>query len=163
MHIKIYRNYCNSSRPFRLKVQTGFIKKLVDFSRFHCTVDFIPDPPWFSCGSVPQTDHFLSIRWQFKVKGNNTGHLTKTCTCVFMTSTQKKTWIGDLTALVTLSNILIKQVEAKKSMFKKNWFQANGYEQEKAFLIRRLDSIVQNWSTQDAVKKTMTLLLMMMI
>ena len=31
-----------------------------------------------------------------------------------MTSTQKKTWIGDLTALVTLSNILIKQVEAKK-------------------------------------------------
>ena len=80
-----------------------------------------------------------------------------------MTSTQKKTWIGDLTALVTLSNILIKQVEAKKSMFKKNWFQANGYEQEKAFLIRRLDSIVQNWSTQDAVKKTMTLLLMMMI
>ena len=81
------------------------------------------------------TDHFLSIRWQFEVKGNSTGQPSKTCTCVFMTSTQKKTWIGDLTALVTLSNILIKQVEAKKSMFKKNWFQANGYEQEKALLI----------------------------
>ena len=53
----------------------------------------------------------------------------------------KKTWIGDLTALVTLSNILIKQVEAKKSMFKKNWFQASGYEQEKALLTSLLSKI----------------------
>ena len=63
-----------------------------------------------------------------------------------MTSTQKKTWIEDLTALVTLSNILIKQVEAKKThqMFKKNWFQANGHEQEKAFLILLLSETLKH-------------------